>query len=46
MQMMHNFFRIGGLAADLHHGRIDKCFTINFSLNNGYLNQDKGENFH
>ncbi|CAN1865775.1 NAD(P)H-quinone oxidoreductase subunit H, chloroplastic [Linum perenne] len=28
MRMMHNFFRIGGVAADLPHGWIDKCLDF------------------
>ncbi|KAI5669712.1 hypothetical protein M9H77_19565 [Catharanthus roseus] len=31
MQMMHNYFRIGGVAAYLPYGWIDKC--LDFSLN-------------
>ncbi|KAH0859106.1 hypothetical protein HID58_087367 [Brassica napus] len=29
MRMMHNFFRIGGIAADLPYGWIDKCLDFN-----------------
>ncbi|KAI3932197.1 hypothetical protein MKW92_045527 [Papaver armeniacum] len=28
MRMMHNYFRIGGVAADLPHGWIDKCLDF------------------
>nr|YP_010422433.1 NADH-plastoquinone oxidoreductase subunit 7 [Corydalis lathyrophylla]YP_010422435.1 NADH-plastoquinone oxidoreductase subunit 7 [Corydalis lathyrophylla]USG57769.1 NADH-plastoquinone oxidoreductase subunit 7 [Corydalis lathyrophylla]USG57771.1 NADH-plastoquinone oxidoreductase subunit 7 [Corydalis lathyrophylla] len=28
MRLMHNFFRIGGIAADLPHGWVDKCFDF------------------
>lgn len=28
MRMMHNFFRIGGVATDLPHGWIDKCLDF------------------
>ncbi|KAL3538018.1 hypothetical protein ACH5RR_001384 [Cinchona calisaya] len=28
MRMMHNFFHIGGVAADLPHGWIDKCLDF------------------
>ncbi|KAL0919187.1 hypothetical protein M5K25_011266 [Dendrobium thyrsiflorum] len=28
MQMMHNYFRIRGVAADLPYGSIDKCFDF------------------
>ncbi|KAJ9535127.1 hypothetical protein OSB04_un001794 [Centaurea solstitialis] len=28
MRMMHNFFRIGGVTADLPHGWIDKCLDF------------------
>jgi NAD(P)H-quinone oxidoreductase subunit H len=28
MRMMHNFFRIGGVAVDLHYGWVDKCLDF------------------
>ncbi|KAJ0558713.1 NAD(P)H-quinone oxidoreductase subunit H [Helianthus annuus] len=28
MRMMHNFFCIGGIPADVPHGRIDKCLDF------------------
>ncbi|KAL2340325.1 hypothetical protein Fmac_008265 [Flemingia macrophylla] len=28
MRMMHNFFRIGGLAIDLPYGWVDKCYDF------------------
>ena len=28
MRMMHNYFCIGGVAADLSHGWIDKCLDF------------------
>ncbi|GFP97120.1 NAD(P)H-quinone oxidoreductase subunit h chloroplastic [Phtheirospermum japonicum] len=41
MRMMHNYFRIGGVAADLPHGWIDKCLDFCDYFLNGVAEYQK-----